>query len=66
MDRMAQGWDIGPWDRRAKAVLGMGTRAGEEIVMAKPRTCMNNSGEGVVDLLARFKDQPEDLLMVYE
>ncbi|HAI08699.1 MAG TPA: aminoacyl-tRNA hydrolase, partial [Dehalococcoidia bacterium] len=47
VDRMAQGWEIGPWDRRAKAVLVAGTRAGEEIVLAKPRTFMNNSGEGV-------------------
>ena len=66
VDRMAKGWDIGPWDRRAKAVLGVGTRAGEEIVLAKPRTFMNNSGEGVLYLLARFKAQPEDLLIVYD
>ena len=63
VDRMAQGWGIGPWDRRAKAVLGLGTRAGEEIVLAKPRTFMNNSGEGVLYLLARFKARPEDLLI---
>ena len=66
VDRMAKGWDIGPWDRRAKAVLGVGTRAGEEIVLAKPRTFMNNSGEGVLYLLTRFKAQPEDLLIVYD
>jgi len=66
VDRMAKGWDIGPWDRRVKAVLGLGTRAGEEIVLAKPRTFMNNSGEGVLYLLARFKAQPEDLLIVYD
>ena len=66
IDRMARGWDIGPWDRRAKAVLGQGTRAGEEIVLAKPRTFMNNSGEGVLYLLARFKARPEDLLIVYD
>jgi PTH1 family peptidyl-tRNA hydrolase len=63
---MAQGWGIGQWDRRAKAVLVAGTRSGEEIVLAKPRTFMNNSGEGILYLLARFKAQPEDLLIVYD
>lgn len=66
VDRMAREWEIGPWDRRAKAVLGTGTHSGEEIVLAKPRTFMNNSGEGVLYLLARFKAQPEDLLIVYD
>jgi len=53
-------------DRRAKAVLGQGRIAGHEVVLAKPRTFMNNSGEGVEYLLARFGGDPSELLVVYD
>ena len=66
LDRMALKWEIHSSDRRAKAVLGRGRHAGQEVVLAKPRTFMNNSGEGVVYLLARFGAQPSDLLIVYD
>ena len=53
-------------DRRAKAVLGQGRIAGHEVVLVKPRTFMNNSGEGVEYLLARFGGGPSELLVVYD
>ena len=53
-------------DRRAKAVLGQGRIAGHEVVLAKPRTFMNNSGEGIEYLLARFGGRPSELLVVYD
>ena len=36
------------------------------MVLAKPRTFMNNSGEGVEYLLARFGGRPSELLVVYD
>ena len=53
-------------ERRAKAVLGRGVRAGHDVVLAKPRTFMNNSGEGVDYLLSRFAARPANLLIVYD
>ena len=53
-------------DRRAKAVIGQGRIAGHDVVLAKPRTFMNNSGEGVEYLLARFGGRPTELLIVYD
>lgn len=53
-------------DRRAKAVIGQGQIAGHEVVLAKPRTFMNNSGEGIEYLLARFGGLPSGLLVVYD
>ena len=66
LDRMALKWEIHSSDRRAKVVLGRGHHSGQEVVLAKPRTFMNNSGEGIVYLLARFGAQPSDLLIVYD
>ena len=53
-------------DRRTKAVIGQGTINRHEVVLAKPRTFMNNSGEGIEYLLARFSSHPSDLLVVYD
>ena len=66
LDRMALKWEIHSSDRRAKVVLGRGHHSGQEVVLAKPRTFMNNSGESIVYLLARFGAQPSDLLIVYD
>jgi PTH1 family peptidyl-tRNA hydrolase len=66
IDLLAKKSDIRLNDRRAKAVLGEGRIAGQEVVLAKPRTFMNNSGEGIEYLLARFGGRPTDLLVVYD
>ena len=66
IDLMSQTADIPLNARRDKAVLGEGNIAGQKVVLAKPRTFMNNSGEGVQYLLARFCGRPADLLVVYD
>ena len=66
IDHIARQWDVGLLERRTKAVLGEGRAWGIPLVLAKPRTYMNNSGEGVAYLLARFHAAPEDLLVVYD
>ncbi len=66
VDLMAREWSILLSERRAKAVLGQGRRAGREIVLAKPRTFMNNSGEGVAYLLTRFSANPSELIVIYD
>ena len=66
IDLMARRWGISLSERRAKAVLGRGQHLGQEVVLAKPRTFMNNSGEGVAYLLTRFGAKPADLVVVYD
>ena len=66
IDLMAKKNEIRLNDRRPKAVIGQGLIDGHEVVLAKPRTFMNNSGEGVEYILARFGGHPSDLLVVYD
>ncbi|MDA0264756.1 MAG: aminoacyl-tRNA hydrolase [Chloroflexi bacterium] len=66
IDLVAKQSDIRLNDRREKAILGQGRIAGHDVVLAKPRTFMNNSGEGIEYLLARFGGRPSDLLVVYD
>ena len=66
VDLLSRRWDIPTKDRRAKAVLGQGYYSGKQVVLAKPRTFMNNSGEGIAYLLTRFRALPQDLVIIYD
>jgi PTH1 family peptidyl-tRNA hydrolase len=49
-----------------KALIGLGTVAGEEVVLAKPQTYMNLSGISVRDLLEKYELGAEDLLVMFD
>jgi len=54
------------WERRGRAMLSTGTIGMEKVVLVKPLTYMNNSGEAVGELLRWYKLQPDDLLVIYD
>ena len=66
VDHMARRWSINLAERRNKAVLGQGEVGGERVVLAKPRTFMNLSGDAAAYLLARFAATPRDLVVIYD
>ncbi len=66
VDLLAARWGIAVKDRRRTTALGQGYRDGAPVVLAKPRTFMNRSGESVAYLLARFGGRPTDLVIVYD
>ena len=66
LDLLARQIGVPVNERRPKAVLGAGRFAGNRVVLAKPRTYMNNSGEAVEYLLARFGGGPPNLLVIYD
>ena len=66
VDYMARRWGITLAERRAKVVLGQGHVGRFSVVLSKPRTFMNKSGEGVAYLLTRFASTPADLLIIYD
>ena len=66
IDLLARHWGINLKERRAKAVLGRGRHLDRDVVLAKPRTFMNNSGEGVAYLMTRFGVKPSDIVVIYD
>ena len=66
IDRLAERWNVPIKDRRRTTALGQGYHEGRPVVLAKPRTFMNLSGESVGYLLARFGGRPGDLIIVYD
>ncbi|MBT4511277.1 MAG: aminoacyl-tRNA hydrolase [Chloroflexi bacterium] len=51
---------------QSKAKVGFGEIAGEKVVLAKPRTFMNLSGESVGALTRFYKIDLSDLLVIYD
>jgi len=66
VDRLAEKWGLKWSERRAKAVLAVGTVGIEKIVLVKPLTFMNLSGESVGELARWYKVTPEDVLIIYD
>lgn len=54
------------WERRGRAMLSTDTIGTEKVILVKPLTYMNNSGEAVGELLRWYKLQPDDLLVIYD
>ena len=66
IDRLAarNGIKIGRKDSRA--LVGQGRVAGKPVLLAKPQTFMNVSGESVKGLLVKKEIAPGDLILVYD
>ena len=63
IDVLAKRSGINLNDRRKHADLGRGTLGGVPVVLAKPRTFMNESGLAARYLLDRFSTGPERMLV---
>jgi len=50
----------------AKALVGLGKLAGEQIILAKPQTFMNLSGISVRELLEKYQLGPQDVLAMWD
>ena len=49
-----------------RASVGRGVVAGKQVLLVKPQTFMNSSGEAVVPLLKYYKVPPSRLLVIYD
>ena len=50
----------------AQALVGIGKVAGEEVILAKPQTYMNLSGNSVGRLMEKYELEPADLLVLFD
>lgn len=67
IDALAKEYNISVDLRKGKALIGKGMMAGEKVILAKPQTYMNLSGESIRELTDYFKiHTEEELLVVYD
>jgi peptidyl-tRNA hydrolase, PTH1 family len=50
----------------AKALVGLGKVAGEDVILAKPQTYMNLSGISVRQLMEKYEVEPDALLVMWD
>ncbi|MGH7887472.1 MAG: aminoacyl-tRNA hydrolase [Candidatus Binatia bacterium] len=66
IDRLAQQKHIEFSKRVCDALIGEWFRGGETMVLARPQSFMNRSGEAVTGLLAEYRGTADDLVVVYD
>ncbi len=66
IDRLAQNHEIGISRKKHKAYFGTGRVGERSVVLAKPQTYMNRSGDSVGRLCDFYGIQPADILVVYD
>ncbi len=51
---------------RFHACISRGTVGGEQVILCRPQTYMNNSGLAVGEIASFYKIAPEDILIIYD
>lgn len=66
--RQAEHFRYADWvlDGQANALVAVSSLPGSRLLLAKPRTMMNNSGEAVGLLMRSYHLRPEDLWLVHD
>lgn len=65
-DVICSKYDIKLNKEKFRAIYGEGRIGGERVIVAKPQTFMNLSGESVREIMSWYKIEPENLIVVYD
>ena len=66
LERLAQMHGLSFHKRQAKALLALGEIAGRKVILAKPLTFVNLSGDAVARLARFYKIPPAHILVIYD
>lgn len=67
IDNIAETFSISVLEKKHKALVGKGIINGEKVILAKPQTYMNLSGESVRELVDYYKIEEEtELIVIYD
>ncbi|MEC0002561.1 aminoacyl-tRNA hydrolase [Bacillus cereus] len=66
IDELAKRWNISLNEQKFKGVFGAGFVNGEKVILLKPLTYMNLSGESIRPLMDYYKFDVEDFVVMYD
>ncbi len=66
LDFLAEKNDIKINKIKHKALVGEGTVSGQKVLLVKPQTYMNLSGNSVREVMEYYKVEPEQLIVIYD
>ncbi len=67
IDTLAEKYNISVTERKSRAFCGKGIIGGQKVILVKPQTYMNLSGESVRSIVDYYKiDEESELLVIYD
>lgn len=66
IDAIHRRHNFSPWSKKFKAEISEGEMGGERILLMKPQTFMNLSGESVGEAMRFYKLEPKDIIAIYD
>lgn len=66
INNLSKRFDIDVRKEKFNALIGNGTIENEKVILVKPQTYMNSSGEAVRPLADFYKIDPENIIVIYD
>jgi PTH1 family peptidyl-tRNA hydrolase len=66
LDRIADDHGFGPWKSKFQGVISEGRFGSDKVILLKPETFMNNSGQSVGEAMRFYKLEPEDVIVLHD
>ena len=66
IDELADKYNISVDTAKHKGLIGKGVIAGEKVLLVKPMTYMNNSGECIREVMDYYKTDIDDLIVIFD
>lgn len=66
IDYISQSYNISVDKVKFKALIGEGTINGQKVILAKPQTYMNLSGESVREIASWYKIDVKNIIIIYD
>lgn len=66
VDRIAEDHGFGPWRGKFQGAVSEGRLGSDKVVLLKPETFMNKSGQSVGEAVRFFKLEPEDVTVFHD
>lgn len=66
IDALCAKFDINCNKEKFRTIFGDGTIAGEKVIVAKPQTYMNLSGESIREISDWYKIDPSNIIIIYD
>ena len=66
IDVIGNKFDIDVTTKKHKALVGRGVIDGMRVILAKPQTYMNLSGESIREIADFYKIEPENIIIIYD
>ena len=66
LDELADRYNIDVREKAHKALIGKGMIEGNKVILVKPQTYMNLSGESIRSVMDYYKTEPSEFIVIYD